>query len=291
MAYHFLDDAAPQRRISNSHEAPETVQYHPFAANDPSTQPGLELAPISGHDKQVINNADDGDKEVIRESVREVSRSDDMSHAPLVQPDWDGGRNSQEPTRSRRICGLTRTVFWSVLVILLFAIALAVGLGVGLTSRKSDSAPTPSSTPATTPSSTTESSATPTASKQLQIGGSIDPSYYSTSGAWNGSGIAYVWQNFTQHWDDILASNEYSHVVYFQDSEGDLRWMRQTADYSWKEGSEDLAAVATDARNSTPISAAQYTANGVNYWNVFCEFWRSMGGLCQYTSPSCFMTC
>jgi hypothetical protein len=273
MAYHSLDDAASPRRISNSHDAPEAVRPHLFAGNDTSTQPGLELAPISGHDKQVINNVDEGDKEVIRERVMEVKQSDDISYAPLVQAEgWDGGRNSKEPIRSRRLCGLRRTVFWSVLVMALFVIALAVGLGVGLTSRRSDSAPTPSSTPSNTPSPTTESSATPTASKQLRIGGSIDPSYYSTSGAWNGSGIAYVWQNFTQHWDDILASNEYSHVVYFQDYEGDLRWMRQTTDYSWKEGSEDLAVVATDARNSTPIAAAQYTANGVNYWNVFCEF-------------------
>jgi hypothetical protein len=281
MAYHSLDHVASQRRISNSHNAPETVQPHPFAANDPSTQPGLELAPISGHDKQFVNNVDEGDKEVVREKVMEVKQSDDMSYAPLVQSDWQGEggrRNPQEPARSRRLCGLTRTVFWSVLGVVLFAIALAVGLGVGLTSRHSDDAPTSSSTPAITPSSTIEPTATPTAaSKQLQIGGSIDPSYYSTSGAWNGSGIAYVWQNFTQHWDDILVSNEYSHVVYFQDFAGDLRWMRQAADYSWKEGAEDLAVVASDARNSTPIAAAQYTASGVNYWNVFCEFFALDG--------------
>jgi hypothetical protein len=176
---------------------------------------------------------------------------------------------------------LTPTAFWPILAIMLGAVALVVGFGVGLTSRHSDAASTLASTPTSTPSSTMEPSATTTAaSKQLQIGGSIDPSYYSTSGAWNGSGIAYVWQNFTQHWDDILASNEYSHVVYFQDYEGDLRWMRQTADYSWKEGAEDLAVVAKDARNSTPIAAAQYTAEGVNYWNVSCEFcagrWRSL---------------
>jgi hypothetical protein len=282
MAYHSLDDAASQRRISNSHDAPETVQPRPFAASDPSTQPGLELAPISGHDKQVVNPVDEGDKEVVREEAREVSQSDDMSYAPLVQSDgedWDAGRNSQKPAKGRRLCGLTRKAFWSVLAVVMGAITLAVGLGVALTSRHSDAAPMPSSTPEITPSSTTKSSATPTAaSKQLQIGGSIDPAYYSTSGAWNGSGIAYVWQNFTQHWDDILASNEYSHVVYFQDVAGDLRWMRQTADYSWKEGSEDLVIVAEDARNSTPIAAAQYTADGVNYWSVFCEFlvaqWR-----------------
>jgi hypothetical protein len=272
MAYHSENDAAPQKRVSNSHDAPERVQPHLFAAHDPSTQPGLELAPVNGHDKQFVNNVDEGDKEVFGLQVREMTQSEDMSSAPLVQSDWQRRDDSQEPTRSHRVCGLRRTVFWSVLMAALFTISLAVGLGVGLTSRQSDKAPSPPSTSDTTPTSTTEPSAAPTASKELQIGGSIDPSYYTTSGAWNGSGIAYVWQNFTQHWDDILASNEYSHVVYFQDFAGDLRWMRQTADYSWKEGPDDLVVVATDARNSTPISAAQYTADGVNHWNVFCEF-------------------
>jgi hypothetical protein len=248
------------------------VQPPLFTAHDPSTQPGLELSPLNGHDKELVNHVDEGDKEVFGLEVREVMQSDGMSSAQLIHPDQQK-QDFEEPTRGRRICGLKRTVFWAALMAALFVVALAVGLGVGLTSRQSDNALSSSPTSEPTTSSTTEPSATPTASKELQIGGAIDSSYYSTSGAWNGSGIAYVWQNFTQHWDDILASNEYSHVVYFQDFKGELRWMRQAADYSWKEGPDDLVVVATDARNSTPISAAQYTADGVNHWNVFCEFW------------------
>jgi len=271
MAYGPHDYAGSQRRASNSHNAPETVQPPLIATHDSSTQPGLELAPLNGYDKEMVNHVDEGDKEVFGLEVREVMQSDGMSSAQLIHPDQQK-QDFNEPSRRRRICGLKRTVFWAVLMAALFVVALAVGLGVGLTSRQSDNAPSPSSTSQSTTSSTTAPSATPTASKQLQIGGAIDSSYYSTSGAWNGSGIAYVWQNFTQPWDDILSSNEYSHVVYFQDFKGELRWMRQAADYSWKEGPDDLVVVATDARNSTPISAAQYTADGVNHWNVFCEF-------------------
>jgi hypothetical protein len=274
MKYYSPHDVVPQGSTLDDHHAPERVQSALSGPNDtsvqPSLQPGLEVAPASWNDKYSISNMDESDKEVVREEVQEVVLSDKLSYALLTQSDWRES-DPQKPARSRRICGMTRRIFWSLLVAVLFAIALAVGLGVGLTSKQSNEASSPPSTFDTTSSSTLEPSATPTASKKLEIGGSVDSSYYTTSGAWNGSGIAYIWQNFTQDWDDILSSNEYSHVVYFQHHTGEIQWMRQTSDYSWKQGPQDLLVVATDARNSTPISAVQHTANGVNYWNVFCK--------------------
>jgi hypothetical protein len=242
-------------------------QEHLFA------QPGLEVAPARD-DKYFVSNGDQSDKQLIAaEDEKEVSQSARSLQAPLMSLD-PSEPELQKPARSRRICGLKRAVFWAILVAALLAIALAVGLGVGLTSSKSDTASSASPiTSNATSTSSTASSATPTAaSEKLHIGGSMNPSYYTNTGAWNGSGISYVWQNFTQDWDDILRTNEYSHVVYFQHHSGEIHWMRQTSDYSWKEGPEDLLVVAADARNSTPISAVQYTANGTNYWNVFCEF-------------------
>jgi hypothetical protein len=243
------------------------------------TQPGLEVAPASGDEKQLVSNVDQSEKEVIApEDEKEVLQTHRSLHEPLVPSDSAEPKHPKQ-TRSRRVCGMKRTVFWAVLVAVLLVIGLAVGLGAGLTSSKSDkassassSSDTASSPPNVTSSSTSESSATPTAiSEQLKIGGTVDPSYYADSGAWNGSGISYIWQNFTQDWDDILRTNEYSHVVYFQHYSGEIQWMRQTSDYSWKQGPDDLLVVASDARNSTPISAVQYTANGTNYWNVFCK--------------------
>jgi hypothetical protein len=242
-------------------------------------QPGLEVAPAR-NDKYYVGNGDQSDKQVIApEDEKEVSQSARSLQAPLMSLD-SSEPEFQKPASSRRICGLKRTVFWAVLVAALLVIGLAVGLGVGLTSSRSDKASSASPTTSNaTSTSSTESSATPTAaSEKLQIGGSINPSYYTNTGAWNGSGISYIWQNFTQDWDDILRTNEYSHVVYFQHYSGEIHWMRQTSDYSWKEGPEDLLVVAADARNSTPISAVQYTANGTNYWNVFCEFALCWGG-------------
>jgi hypothetical protein len=253
--------------------------------DDPLAQPGLEVASAREHDKQIVSNLDHSEKQVVSnldhsekqvitpDYEKEVSHSIRSPHAPLVPLDWSEAE-PQKPASSRKICGLKRPVFWATLVAALLVIALAVGLGAGLTASKSDKAsPTTSSPSDATSTSTQEPSSTPTsASEKLQIGGTIDPSYYTNTGAWNGSGISYIWQNFTQDWDDILRTNQYSHVVYFQHYSGEIHWMRQTSDYSWKEGPEDLLVVAADARNSTPISAVQYTANGTNYWNVFCEY-------------------
>lgn len=242
------------------------------------TQPGLEVAPASGDEKHFVSNVDQSEKEVIApEDEKEVLQTHRSLHEPL-EPSESPAAEHQKTTRSLRVCEMKRTVFWAILVAALLVIGLAVGLGAGLTSSKSDKASSASSssdTASSPPNATTSTngpSATPTAiSEQLKIGGTIDPLYYADSGAWNGSGISYIWQNFTQDWDDILRTNEYSHVVYFQHYSGEIQWMRQTSDYSWKQGPDDLLVVASDARNSTPISAVQYTANGTNYWNVFCR--------------------
>jgi hypothetical protein len=257
------------------------MAYHP----QQDMQPGLEVAPARGYDKQIVSSFDHSEKQVVTnpEDEKEVAHSITGPHTPLVPLDWSEP-DLQKPTRDAWICGLKRTVFWAVLVAVLLAVGLAVGLGAGLTTSKSDKASPALSTSenAPSPSDATSTSTQPPSpestatSEKLKIGGTIDPSYYTNTGAWNGSGISYIWQNFTQDWDDILRTNEYSHVVYFQHYSGEIHWMRQTSDYSWKEGPEDLLVVAADAKNSTPISAVQYTANGTNYWNVFCEFttWR-----------------
>jgi hypothetical protein len=211
-------------------------------------QPGLEVAPARGYDKQIVSSFDHSEKQVVTnpEDEKEVAHSITGPHTPLVPLDWSEP-DLQKPTRDAWICGLKRTVFWAVLVAVLLAVGLAVGLGAGLTTSKSDKASPASSTSENAPSpsdatSTSTQSPSPEStatSEKLKIGGTIDPSYYTNTGAWNGSGISYIWQNFTQDWDDILRTNEYSHVVYFQHYSGEIHWMRQTSDYSWKEGPEE----------------------------------------------------
>jgi len=282
MAHRSQEAGPPHKGARDQYHALEEKEALPYTIYDALAQPGLEVVPNSGHDeKQVLHHAGQEDKQVVIQEEKELDQPGKVVYDPPSQSDWVDPK-TEELNKSRRICGLKRVVFWALLVAILFAVALATGMGAGLASQKSNHAVTsPPTSQNVTSSTTTASPTAPTASAMPDIGGAIDPSYYSRSGAWNGSGIAYVWQNFSQNWDDILRSNEYSHVVYFQEPSGDIRWMRETSDYSWKEGAQDLVVVATDARNSTPISAVQYTANGTNYWNVFCRSAWSRDGVLQ----------
>jgi hypothetical protein len=254
MAHDSLQDSGS--RESNSEvgaQPPHTLSAQLFES-------GLEVAPASEHDKQFVNHVREGDKEVVNQSEKEV--------VPSKQP----GQHSEETTEptNRKILGLKRRWFWILLVVLLLAIALGVGLGVGLTSKDSSESSTTSST-----SSTSTQAPSPTAvlSDELKIGGSLNDSYYSNSGAWNGSGIAQVWQNFAQDFTDTSTANEHEIVVYYQDHNGDIRWLRETSNTTsvWQPGPADVAVMASDARNSTPITAVHWDSDGANYWHVFCK--------------------
>jgi hypothetical protein len=179
----------------------------PHSLSTQLIESGLEVAPASEHDKQFVNHVREGDKEVINQSEKEV--------VPSNQP----GQYAEEPTKptSRKILGLKRRWSWVLLVALLLAIALGVGLGVGLGSKDSSEGSTTSSA---SPTSTQAPSPTSVLSDELKIGGSLNASYYSNSGAWNGSGIAQVWQNFAQNFTDTSTANEHEIVVYYQDYEG-----------------------------------------------------------------------
>jgi hypothetical protein len=245
---------------------------------------GLEVAPASEQDKQFVNHVSEGDKEVINQSEKEVVPSDRPEH------------HSEETTKStsRKILDLKRRWFWILLVVVLLAIALGVGLGVGLSSNNSSE---PSTTSSASPTSTESPSPTSVLSDELKIGGSLNASYYSNSGAWNGSGIAQVWQNFAQNSTDTSTANEHEIVVYCQDHEGDIRWLRETSNTTsvWQPGPSDVAVMASDARNSTPITAVHWDSDGKNYWHVFCKFtllrvvWRFVRyslTACQTSTPT-----
>lgn len=301
MAYRPQDHGAASKGAHDLPHGSDEKEVAPYTSWHPQQQPGLEVAQASGHDdkhlvtdevrdpfkqpglevsptsaygdyKPLGHDDQEGKHVVVPQQGKEVLQPEKVFVEPLASSEWPES-DDQKPARSGRLCGMKRNVFWIVLFVALLVFALAIGLGAGLASR-SDKASSPSQASGNDSASSPPASSTaaPSPSATPEIGGVIDPSYYSKTGAWNGSGIAYVWQNFTQDWDDILRSNEYSHVVYFQDPSGEIHWMRETSDYSWKQGAPELLVVATDARNSTPISAVQYTANGTNYWNVFCKY-------------------
>lgn len=94
-----------------------------------------------------------------------------------------------------------------------------------------------------------------------------NPSYLSTYGAFNGSGLATA---ATQG-----ASGDLN--VYFQHFSGELRRMQLTDSNNWVGGDEN-SIVATDAKNATPISIVAYSVASVatvgstmHQWSVFDE--------------------
>lgn len=224
---------------------------------------GLEVAPASEHDKQFVNHVREGDKEVINHGEKEVVSSD----RPIPSSD------EHKRSTHRRLCGLKRSLFWSLLaVLLLLIIALAIGLGLGVGAGGSSGSSNPSLASSVSSSSAPTSSPTPAATEELRNGGRLDESYYSTSGAWNGSGIAHTFQNFAQNFTDTSTVNEHEIVIYYQHHTGEIRWLRESANVTqaWQPGPAEVAVVASDARNSTPITAAHYDVNGTNHWHVFC---------------------
>lgn len=104
---------------------------------------------------------------------------------------------------------------------------------------------------------------------QDRIGGSLNASYYSKQGAWNGSGIALASQSFPASSNDTSVHE--SLVLYYQHHSGEIRWQRLTSEGKWVGGSQS-EIVATDAKNSTPLSAIAYVKDGTSIWRLFCMY-------------------
>ncbi|KAK5127916.1 hypothetical protein LTR85_005033 [Meristemomyces frigidus] len=173
---------------------------------------------------------------------------------PTPQPHPYQPPQEQEQPGKRRLCGMPAKLFYALLAAVLgLAIGLGVGLGVGLGMKKSSSntAPPPSTSPSSTSAAPT---ATPTVDPEYLIGGALSPAYYSTAGAFNGSGIALASQSFVNNLNTGAHGNL---VMYFQHHSGQIRYQQLTPDDGWQGGSAS-EVVATDARNSTPLSAVAY---------------------------------
>jgi len=178
--------------------------------------------------------AHEGDKEVYFAPQK---------HASAVQPSGDIEHVEATSTRPRRrMCGMRRGLLITlVALVFALAIALGVGLGVGLSQKdKSDNAAKASA---------------------YLIGGALNPAYYTTSDAFNGSGIALASESFD-------GSSHGDLVMYFQHYTGQIRWQQLNDQGQW-EGGDETTIVASDARNSTPLSAVAYALNKTSTWHVF----------------------
>lgn len=95
------------------------------------------------------------------------------------------------------------------------------------------------------------------------VGGSLDAKYYSTKGAFNGSGIALAGESWNNNVYRLF-------TLYFQHHSGDIRYMQYTSDRKWVGGSSS-ETIASDAKNGSAISAVAYTMNSTSYVSVILE--------------------
>lgn len=177
---------------------------------------------------------EEGDKEVV------VPQEANRNNVPHIEP---LPLDPLAERRSKRFCGSARTkLCWIILVAaVVVAVALGVGLGVGLKHHNSGSS---------------SSARNSTTTSDYSIGGALDPSYYSTQGAFNGSGLAIASYSFD-------ADDHGSIVLYFQHHTGQIRYL-QLNNGDW-EGGDESTIVAPAAKNGTPISAVAYALDSVTY--------------------------
>lgn len=91
---------------------------------------------------------------------------------------------------------------------------------------------------------------------QYCIGGALSSDYYTSTGAFNGSGIAIAGESWNNEEKKIM-------TVYFQHWTGEIRWIQLTPKGEWLGGSRS-EVVVTDAKNATPISVVAYAVNGTS---------------------------
>jgi hypothetical protein len=104
------------------------------------------------------------------------------------------------------------------------------------------------------------------------IGGAIDPTYYTNTGAFNGSGIALASQSFSAN---VESGTQGTIVMYFQHHTGEIRWIQLSNGGDWTGGSVS-EVVAVDAKNNTPLSAVSYSTGDQNTWHIFCPYHQAI---------------
>lgn len=140
--------------------------------------------------------------------------------------------------------GLTKKWFIISLVALVLVIVAAgvgIGLGVGLGNSHKKS------------SSSADSNGK---DPLFSMGGALNPAYYSKEGAFNGSGVALA---------DVNFGLDNSLYVFYQKYTGEIEQLIYKPDGTWA----FVTLVATDAKNSTPLSTVAYIVDSVATWHLF----------------------
>jgi hypothetical protein len=232
-------------------------------ATEPPSSPSTTQNPVIGSPglESVVST---GDKEVYN------SVGYHAAHPPAVPP-------------RKRICGLPKKWFLVAAgVATCVMVAIAIALGVVFGTRKSSYVtlrevmammirlmvvlpsshnPTSRPTDAAPPRPVATGPSPNSGDPDFSIGGALNTQYYSTAGAFNGTGLALASQSFGQ-------GDRGEIVMYFQHWSGDLRWSQLMSDGSWQGGSAS-ETLAQDAKNGTPISAVAYSMDKESIWHIF----------------------
>lgn len=157
----FLSSVNPVTNNRNSRAAPEVVHIslpevtpHTGPEVVPYHQRSMSLSPTFSQGSFTLNSNLGGNQP--SSTAQGTEKRIDVTVKPL----------------QRKICGLPSKIFFALLALLLCLAVLAAGLGAGLRFKEHSPA------------------YVFTGNLSYGIGGTIDPAYYSTKGAFNGSGIA-----------------------------------------------------------------------------------------------------
>lgn len=94
-----------------------------------------------------------------------------------------------------------------------------------------------------------------------EIGGAVNPAYYSTIGLFNGTGLA-----LSQAGYDSYSSDYYDTYIFAADYRGRIKQYRL---FNSNGSISVVKTLATDARNATRISTVSYLFDEVATWHVF----------------------
>lgn len=164
---------------------------------------------------------------------------------PQRDPREDPIVASHEDKPRTYLFGLTKKRFILAIigiVLVIIAIAVGVGVGVGLGTSGNHSSSSSSSSIGKDP--------------LYAMGGALNPAYFSTEGAFNGSGVALA---------DVNFGLDNSLYVFYQRYTGELEQLIYGSDGSWRFVTE----VANDAKNSTPLSTVAYIVDSIATWHLF----------------------
>ena len=210
-------DASEQTLHPEDHK-PSPQAIAPYAE---LSAPGLQPSHSVQAEKEAAHTTE---KETIqapaeKEFVPNTDGDKEVYVYPRDAKELPAGRDkSPQPRQKSRICGLSRSWLLVLAAFVACIIALATALGVVFGRKRSPAGPNPNDT----------------------VGGALNPRYYSTQGAFNGSGISLASADFG------LSSTI---LIYYQDYTGDIKVSVLNPDGSLSTGSN---TVTSDVRNGTP---------------------------------------